>query len=201
MQQQPLEKKMKPFPMEPYNHNPSEVKFPEFCWDSSYSMASNRTIMANMDHRGKWSPGVFHPQHDPVLMMPFEERYPKNGMFNEVYGKNLTARSKAEFNPSVPSQETSLYFLFEGTLWSPSLPAGSDYSTPARQSPHSSNPSSLPSSPPTYNHNSVPFSKFGPIGTPDNRDRGTADQWKTDKPAMGGLGVDYLSATSSSESS
>ena len=57
-----------------------------------------------------------------------------------------------------------------------------DHSTPASQSPHSSNPSSLPSSPPTHNHNSVPFSKFGPIGTPDNRDRRTADRWKTDKP-------------------
>ena len=116
-----------------------------------------------------------------------------------------------------------------------------DHSTPASQSPHSSNPSSLPSSPPTHNHNSVPFSNFGPIGTPDNRDRRTADRWKTDKPgeiqtsllsrsertystlpwllafgndrttswiilissflAMGGFGIDYLSATSSSESS
>lgn len=57
-----------------------------------------------------------------------------------------------------------------------------DHSTPASQSPHSSNPSSLPSSPPTHNHNSVPFSNFGPIGTPDNRDRRAADRWKTDKP-------------------
>ncbi|XP_010638858.1 protein SMG7 isoform X6 [Fukomys damarensis] len=231
MQQQPLEKKMKPFPMEPYNHNPSEVKVPEFYWDSSYSMADNRAVMAqqaNMDRRGKRSPGVFRPEQDPVPRMPFEksllekpselmshsssflsltgfslnqERYPNNGMFNEVYGKNLTASSKAELNPSMPSQETSLYSLFEGTPWSPSLPASSDHSTPASQSPHSSNPSSLPSSPPTHNHNSVPFSNFGPIGTPDNRDRRTADRWKTDKPAMGGFGVDYLSATSSSESS
>lgn len=116
-----------------------------------------------------------------------------------------------------------------------------DHSTPASQSPHSSNPSSLPSSPPTHNHNSAPFSNFGPIGTPDNRDRRPADRWKTDKPgemhislstrwrgetcsdfawilvfttywtfcilaccyllAMGGFGVDYLSATPSSESS
>ncbi|XP_063095775.1 nonsense-mediated mRNA decay factor SMG7 isoform X7 [Cavia porcellus] len=231
MQQQPLEKKMKPFPMEPYNHNPSEVKVPEFYWDSSYSMADNRAIMAqqaNMDRRGKRSPGVFHPEQDPVPRMPFEksllekpselmshsssflsltgfslnqERYPNNSMFNEVYGKNLTASSKAELNPSMAPQETSLYSLFEGTPWSPSLPASSDHSTPASQSPHSSNPSSLPSSPPTHNHNSVPFSNFGPIGTPDNRDRRTADRWKTDKPAMGGFGVDYLSATSISESS
>ncbi|XP_046275505.1 nonsense-mediated mRNA decay factor SMG7 isoform X7 [Marmota monax] len=231
MQQQPLEKKMKPFPMEPYNHNPSEVKVPEFYWDSSYSMADNRAVMAqqaNMDRRGKRSPGVFRPEQDPVPRMPFEksllekpselmshsssflsltgfslnqERYPNNSMFNEVYGKNLTTSSKAELNPSVAPQETSLYSLFEGTPWSPSLPASSDHSTPASQSPHSSNPSSLPSSPPTHNHNSVPFSNFGPIGTPDNRDRRTADRWKTDKPAMGGFGVDYLSATSSSENS
>ncbi|ERE73619.1 protein SMG7 [Cricetulus griseus] len=231
IQQQPLEKKMKPFPMEPYNHNPSEVKVPEFYWDSSYSMADNRAVMAqqpNMDRRSKRSPGVFRPEQDPVPRMPFEksllekpselmshsssllsltgfsvnqERYPNSSMFNEVYGKNLTTSSKAELNPSVASQETSLYSLFEGTPWSPSLPASSDHSTPASQSPHSSNPSSLPSSPPTHNHNSAPFSNFGPIGTPDNRDRRPADRWKTDKPAMGGFGVDYLSTTSSSESS
>ncbi|XP_012969790.2 protein SMG7 isoform X5 [Mesocricetus auratus] len=231
IQQQPLEKKMKPFPMEPYNHNPSEVKVPEFYWDSSYSMADNRAVMAqqpNMDRRSKRSPGVFRPEQDPVPRVPFEksllekpselmshsssflsltgfsvnqERYPNSSMFNEVYGKNLTTSSKADLNPSVASQETSLYSLFEGTPWSPSLPASSDHSTPASQSPHSSNPSSLPSSPPTHNHNSAPFSNFGPIGTPDNRDRRPADRWKTDKPAMGGFGVDYLSATSSSESS
>ncbi|XP_052593152.1 nonsense-mediated mRNA decay factor SMG7 isoform X3 [Peromyscus californicus insignis] len=231
IQQQPLEKKMKPFPMEPYNHNPSEVKVPEFYWDSSYNVTDNRAVMAqqpNMDRRSKRSPGVFRPEQDPVPRMPFEksllekpselmshsssflsltgfsvnqERYPNSSMFNEVYGKNLTTSSKAELNPSVASQETSLYSLFEGTPWSPSLPASSDHSTPASQSPHSSNPSSLPSSPPTHNHNSAPFSNFGPIGTPDNRDRRPADRWKTDKPAMGGFGVDYLSATSSSESS
>lgn len=232
IQQQPLEKKMKPFPMEPYNHNPSEVKVPEFYWDSSYSMADNRAVMAqqpNMDRRSKRSPGVFRPEQDPVPRMPFEksllekpselmshsssflsltgfsvnqERYPNSSVFNEVYGKNLTASSKAELSPAVASsQETSLYSLFEGTPWSPSLPASSDHSTPASQSPHSSNPSSLPSSPPTHNHNSAPFSNFGPIGTPDNRDRRPADRWKTDKPAMGGFGVDYLSATSSSENS
>ncbi|KAL6041041.1 hypothetical protein STEG23_019181, partial [Scotinomys teguina] len=231
IQQQPLEKKMKPFPMEPYNHSPSEVKVPDFYWDSSYSVTDNRAVMAqppNMDRRSKRSPGVFRPEQDPVPRMPFEksllekpselmshsssflsltgfsvnqERYPNSSMFNEVYGKNLTTSSKAELNPSVASQETSLYSLFEGTPWSPSLPASSDHSTPASQSPHSSNPSSLPSSPPTHNHNSAPFSNFGPIGTPDNRDRRPTDRWKTDKPAMGGFGIDYLSATPSSESS
>ncbi|KAM7162139.1 nonsense-mediated mRNA decay factor SMG7 isoform 1-T1 [Macrochelys suwanniensis] len=231
MQQQPLEKKMKPFPMEPYNHNPSEVKMPEFYWDSSYGIADNRVVMAqqaNMDRRGKRPQGVFRPEQDTVPRMAFEksllekpselmsqsssflsltgfslnqERYPNSSMFNEVYGKNLNTSTKAEVTPSMAHQETSLYSLFEGTPWSPSLPASSDHSTPASQSPHSSNPSSLPSSPPTHNHNSVPFSNFGPIGTPDNRDRRIADRWKTDKPAMGGFGLDYLPATSSSSES
>ncbi|XP_042707227.1 nonsense-mediated mRNA decay factor SMG7 isoform X3 [Chrysemys picta bellii] len=231
MQQQPLEKKMKPFPMEPYNHNPSEVKMPEFYWDSSYGMADNRVVMAqqaSMDRRGKRPQGVFRPDQDTVPRMAFEksllekpselmsqsssflsltgfslnqERYPNSSMFNEVYGKNLNTSTKAEVTPSMAHQETSLYSLFEGTPWSPSLPASSDHSTPASQSPHSSNPSSLPSSPPTHNHNSVPFSNFGPIGTPDNRDRRIADRWKTDKPAMGGFGLDYLPATSSSSES
>ncbi|XP_077188734.1 nonsense-mediated mRNA decay factor SMG7 isoform X2 [Paroedura picta] len=228
-QQQPLEKKMKPFPMEPYNQNPSEVKVPEFYWDSY--MADSRVMMAqqqaNMDRRGKRQQGVFRPEQDAVPRMGFEksllekpsdlisqspsflsltgfslnqERYP-NSMFNEVYGKNLNASTKPDVTPAVAHQETSLYSLFEGTPWSPSLPASSDHSTPASQSPHSSNPSSLPSSPPTHNHNSIPFSNFGPIGTPDSRDRRVADRWKTDKPAMGGFGLDYLPATSSSSES
>ncbi|XP_075013048.1 nonsense-mediated mRNA decay factor SMG7 isoform X6 [Calonectris borealis] len=229
MQQQPLEKKMKPFPMEPYNQNPSEVKVPEYYWDSSYGMADNRVMaqQSNMDRRGKRQ-GVFRPEQDAVSRMTFEksllekpselmsqsssflslsgfslnqERYPNSSMFNEVYGKNMNTSTKTEVTPSVAHQETSLYSLFEGTPWSPSLPASSDHSTPASQSPHSSNPSSLPSSPPTHNHNSVPFSNFGPIGTPDNRDRRVADRWKTDKPAMGGFGLDYLPATSSSSES
>uniref|UniRef100_A0A8V5FNI1 Nonsense-mediated mRNA decay factor n=1 Tax=Melopsittacus undulatus TaxID=13146 RepID=A0A8V5FNI1_MELUD len=229
MQQQPLEKKMKPFPMEPYNQNPSEVRVPDYYWDSSYGMADNRVMaqQSNMDRRGKRQ-GVFRPEQDALSRMTFEksllekpselmsqsssflslsgfslnqERYPNNSMFNEVYGKNMNTSTKTEVTPSVAHQETSLYSLFEGTPWSPSLPASSDHSTPASQSPHSSNPSSLPSSPPTHNHNSVPFSNFGPIGTSDNRDRRVADRWKTDKPAMGGFGLDYLPATSSSSES
>ncbi|NXR05887.1 SMG7 protein, partial [Semnornis frantzii] len=231
MQQQPLEKKMKPFPMEPYNQNPSEVKVPEYYWDSSYGMADNRVMaqQSSMDRRGKRQ-GVFRPEQDAVSRMTFEksllekpselmsqsssflslsgfslnqERYPNNSMFNEVYGKSMNTSTKTEVTPSVAHQETSLYSLFEGTPWSPSLPASSDHSTPASQSPHSSNPSSLPSSPPTHNHNSVPFSNFGPIGTPDNRDRRVTDRWKTDKPgkSMGGFGLDYLPATSSSSES
>ncbi|XP_056353573.1 nonsense-mediated mRNA decay factor SMG7 isoform X3 [Oenanthe melanoleuca] len=229
MQQQPLEKKMKPFPMEPYNQNPSDVKVADYYWDSSYSMTDNRVMcqQSNLDRRGKRQ-GVFRSEQDAVSRMTFEksllekpselmsqsssflslsgfslnqERYPNNSMFNEVYGKNMNTSTKTEVTPSVAHQETSLYSLFEGTPWSPSLPASSDHSTPASQSPHSSNPSSLPSSPPTHNHNSVPFSNFGPIGTPDNRERRVADRWKTDKPAMGGFGLDYLPTTSSSSES
>lgn len=73
MQQQPLEKKMKPFPMEPYNQNPSEVKVPEYYWDSSYGMADNRVMaqQSNMDRRGKRQ-GVFRPEQDAVSRMTFE---------------------------------------------------------------------------------------------------------------------------------
>ncbi|XP_069497506.1 nonsense-mediated mRNA decay factor SMG7 isoform X6 [Ambystoma mexicanum] len=202
--QQPLEKKMKPFPMEPYNQVASEVKVPDMFWGeapaNTYSMAETRALMeqqATMDRRSKRPQGVFRPDQEAVARMAFEERYPNN-MFNEVYGKTLGTSTKTDMSPAMGHQETSLYSLFEGTPWSPSLPASSDHSTPASQSPHSSNPSSLPSSPPTHNHNSVSFSNFGPIGTPDNRDRRVADRWKTDKPAMGGFGLDYLTATSAS---
>ncbi|KAJ6650947.1 hypothetical protein lerEdw1_001420, partial [Lerista edwardsae] len=75
-QQQPLEKKMKPFPMEPYNHNPSEVKVPEFYWDS-YGMTDNRVVIAqqqvNIDRRGKRPQGVFRPEQDAVPRMGFED--------------------------------------------------------------------------------------------------------------------------------
>lgn len=60
-----------------------------------------------------------------LVVTAFQERYPNNSVFNEVYGKNLTTSSKAELNPSMAPQETSLYSLFEGTPWSPSLPASS----------------------------------------------------------------------------
>ena len=60
-----------------------------------------------------------------LVVIVFQERYPNNSVFNEVYGKNLTTSSKAELNPSMAPQETSLYSLFEGTPWSPSLPASS----------------------------------------------------------------------------
>ncbi|XP_040841282.1 protein SMG7 isoform X2 [Ochotona curzoniae] len=273
--QQPLEKKRKPFPLEPCHHSPSDASLPDFYWDSAYSMADSRAVV---DRRGKRAPAGFRLEQEPMPRVPFEgppsspllppdlleslaaledeeellfanppelypallgplaslpgrslfksllekpselmshsssflsltgfslnqERYPSSSVFNEVYGKNLTGSSKAELSPSLGPQETSLYSLFEGTPWSPSLPASSDQSTPASQSPHSSNPSSLPSSPPTHSHSSIPFSNFGPIGTPDNRERRTGDRWKTDKPAMGGFGIDYLSGPSSSESS
>uniref|UniRef100_A0A8C2F0V9 Nonsense-mediated mRNA decay factor n=1 Tax=Cyprinus carpio TaxID=7962 RepID=A0A8C2F0V9_CYPCA len=125
-----------------------------------------------------------------------ENSYQNNSIFSEAYGKNMAPVSK----PDIPMmhQEPSLYSLFEGTPWSPSLPASSDHSTPASQSPHSSNPSSLPSSPPTHSHGSLPFSNFGPIGTPDSRDRRGTDRWKADKTGVSGFGLDYLPSASSS---
>ncbi|XP_004573578.2 nonsense-mediated mRNA decay factor SMG7 isoform X1 [Maylandia zebra] len=134
----------------------------------------------------------------PIPGFPMQE-YNQNSIFSQAYGKNLPPSSKSDA-PMV-HQETSLYTLFEGTPWSPSLPASSDHSTPASQSPHSSNPSSLPSSPPTHNHGAMPFSNFGPIGTPDNRDRRGMDCWKASKSgAVGGFGLDYLPTTASSAS-
>uniref|UniRef100_A0A671PK95 Nonsense-mediated mRNA decay factor n=1 Tax=Sinocyclocheilus anshuiensis TaxID=1608454 RepID=A0A671PK95_9TELE len=125
-----------------------------------------------------------------------ESSYQNNSIFSEAYGKNMAPVSK----PDIPMmhQEPSLYSLFEGTPWSPSLPASSDHSTPASQSPHSSNPSSLPSSPPTHSHGSLLFSNFGPIGTPDSRDRRGTDRWKADKTGVSGFGLDYLPSASSS---
>ncbi|XP_043114627.1 protein SMG7 isoform X1 [Puntigrus tetrazona] len=125
-----------------------------------------------------------------------ESSYQNNSIFSEAYGKNMAPASK----PDIPMmhQEPSLYSLFEGTPWSPSLPASSDHSTPASQSPHSSNPSSLPSSPPTHSHSSLPISNFGPIGTPDSRDRRGTDRWKADKTGVSGFGLDYLPSASSS---
>ncbi|XP_053325825.1 nonsense-mediated mRNA decay factor SMG7 isoform X3 [Spea bombifrons] len=282
-QQPPLEKKMKPFPMEAYNQNTADVKMSDYYWgdNSSYNMNDNRALLAQQslnNQRVKRPPAGYRPVPDSMTRMPFEEpkrspllppdllkslaaleeeeelafspppdlypallgplaslpgrslfksllekpselishptsflslsgfslsqeRFPNNSVFNEVYSKSSCSSTKPEVCPPLGQQETSLYSLFEGKPWSPSLPASSDHSTPASQSPHSSNPSSLPSSPPTHNHNSQPFSNFGPIGTPDNRDRRTVDRWKTDKPAMGGFGLDYLSVTSSSENS
>ncbi|CAB1317555.1 unnamed protein product [Coregonus sp. 'balchen'] len=129
----------------------------------------------------------------PLSGFPIQESsYQNNSIFSQAYGKNMAPNPK----PDAPMlhQEPSLYSLFEGTPWSPSLPASS-----ASQSPHSSNPSSLPSSPPTHNHGSVPFSNFGPIGTPDSRDRRMVDRWKVEKTvAVSGFGLDYLPAASSS---
>ncbi|XP_067385471.1 nonsense-mediated mRNA decay factor SMG7 isoform X2 [Channa argus] len=158
-------------------------------------------------------PNIFMPNHSrmesspevvsqsssllPISGFPMQDY--QNSIFSQAYGKNLPPSSKPEA-PMV-HQEPSLYSLFEGTPWSPSLPASSDHSTPASQSPHSSNPSSLPSSPPTHNHGAMPFSNFGPIGTPDSRDRRVVDRWKADKTAVSGFGLDYLPAAASSATS
>lgn len=204
-----------------------DVKMQDFYWDPSYRMGDGLAVMADRMKR----PGSMCSEQDasagprgppfelpnqarmesgpevisqsssllPMSGFPMQE-YNQNSIFSQAYGKNLPPSSK----PDAPMmhQEPSLYSLFEGTPWSPSLPASSDHSTPASQSPHSSNPSSLPSSPPTHNHGAMPFSNFGPIGTPDSRDRRVVDRWKAEKPgAVSGFGLDYLPAAASSAAS
>lgn len=205
------------------------VKMQDFYWEPSYRIGDGLAVMA--DRMKMPPPGGICPEQDPSAGprgAPFElpnqsrmesgpevisqsssllpmtgfpmQEFNQNSIFSQAYGKNLPPSSK----PDAPMmhQEPSLYSLFEGTPWSPSLPASSDHSTPASQSPHSSNPSSLPSSPPTHNHGAMPFSNFGPIGTPDSRDRRVVDRWKTDKTgAVSGFGLDYLPAAASSAAS
>ncbi|XP_045897763.1 protein SMG7-like, partial [Micropterus dolomieu] len=208
-----------------------KIKYPnmqDFYWEPSYRIGDGLAVMADRIKRPP--PGGICSEQDPSAGPrgpPFElpnqtrmengpevisqssllpmsgfpmQEYNQNSIFSQAYGKNLPPSSK----PDTPMmhQEPSLYSLFEGTPWSPSLPASSDHSTPASQSPHSSNPSSLPSSPPTHNHGAMPFSNFGPIGTPDSRDRRVVDRWKADKTgAVSGFGLDYLPASASSAAS
>ncbi|XP_018534504.1 nonsense-mediated mRNA decay factor SMG7 isoform X4 [Lates calcarifer] len=206
-----------------------DVKMQDFYWEPSYRMGDSLAVMA--DRMKRPPPGGICSEQDastgprgppfelpnqtrmesgpevvsqsssllPISGFPMQE-YNQNSIFSQAYGKNLPPSSK----PDAPMvhQEPSLYSLFEGTPWSPSLPASSDHSTPASQSPHSSNPSSLPSSPPTHNHGAMPFSNFGPIGTPDSRDRRVVDRWKAEKTgAVSGFGLDYLPAAASSAAS
>ncbi|XP_047223032.1 nonsense-mediated mRNA decay factor SMG7 isoform X2 [Girardinichthys multiradiatus] len=212
-----LDKKMK-FP---------DVKMQDFYWEPSYRMDRMGEGLAMMVERMKRPPpgGLCGEQEVPagprgatfelpnqsrmessqevvsqsssllpITGFPMQE-FNHTSIFSRAYGKNLPPSSK----PDAPmmQQEPSLYSLFEGNPWSPSLPASSDHSTPASQSPHSSNPSSLPSSPPTHNHGAVSFSNFGPIGTPDSRDRRVLDRWKAEKPGTG-FGLDYLPAAATS---
>nr|XP_020479581.1 protein SMG7 isoform X3 [Monopterus albus] len=181
------------------------------------SAAPGPNIFLPNQTRMESGPEVVSPSSSllPISGFPMQE-YNQNSIFSQAYGRNLAPSSK----PDTPilHQEPSLYSLFEGTPWSPSLPASS-----ASQSPHSSNPSSLPSSPPTHSHGAMPFSNFGPIGTPDSRDRRVVDRWKADKPGEGmrvtwtsqihlnrlsrnkrvvsGFGLDYLPAAASSAAS
>lgn len=56
------------------------------------------------------------------LALCFQE-FNQKSIFSQFYGKNLPPSSKPD-TPMV-QQEPSLYSLFEGTPWSPSLPASS----------------------------------------------------------------------------
>uniref|UniRef100_A0A8D0DE38 Nonsense-mediated mRNA decay factor n=1 Tax=Sander lucioperca TaxID=283035 RepID=A0A8D0DE38_SANLU len=120
----------------------------------------------------------------PMSGFPMQE-YNQNSIFSQAYGKNLPPSSKLD--APMMHQEPSLYSLFEGTPWSPSLPASSDHSTPATCRPP----------PPTHNHGAMPFSNFGPIGTPDSRDRRGVDRWKHDKTGESPAGSNYSSSDSS----
>ncbi|XP_038650536.1 protein SMG7 isoform X4 [Scyliorhinus canicula] len=227
-QQVQMEKNRKTFAMESFTQNPSDVqKLQDFAWD--YDMRHMMGHQLSNDRIVKRQPGVYRTDQDSMSRMqsyempnrsrlerpselitsssllslpPFslnQENSQNNSIFSEVYGKNLAPSGKSENALPQAFHEASCYSLFDGNPWSPSLPASSDHSTPASQSPHSSNPSSLPSSPPTHNQNS--FSGFGPIGTPDNSERRLTDRWnmkRTDKPVMSGFGLDYLPAASSS---
>ncbi|XP_059200225.1 nonsense-mediated mRNA decay factor SMG7 isoform X1 [Centropristis striata] len=210
---------------------PNVNKMQDFYWEPTYRMGDGLAVMA--DRMKRPPPGGICSEQDgsagprgppfelpnqtrmesgpevvsqsssllPMSGFPMQE-YNQNSIFSQAY-RNLPPSSK----PDAPMMHEggALYSLFEVNPWSPSLPASSDHSTPASQSPHSSNPSSLPSSPPTHNHGAMPFSNFGPIGTPDSRDRRVVDRWKADKTdktgAVSGFGLDYLPAAASSAAS
>uniref|UniRef100_A0A7N8YC70 Nonsense-mediated mRNA decay factor n=1 Tax=Mastacembelus armatus TaxID=205130 RepID=A0A7N8YC70_9TELE len=167
-----------------------DVKMQDFYWESSYRMGDGPAVMADRMKRPSPSANC-SDQNAPSgpRRPPFEvsfsqcscnqdvcvcvQEYNPNSIFRQAYGKNLPPSSK----PDVPmvNQELSFYSLFERTPWSPSLPASSASPlippTPAACRPP----------PPTHNHGAMPFSNFGPIGTPDSRDCRLMDRRKTDK--------------------
>lgn len=83
--------------MEPYNQNPSEVKVPEYYWDSSYGMADNRVMaqQSNMDRRGKRQ-GVFRPEQDAVSRMTFEVK------IHAISGENEQGSDIPDSSRSLP---------------------------------------------------------------------------------------------------
>uniref|UniRef100_A0A7N8WL38 Nonsense-mediated mRNA decay factor n=1 Tax=Mastacembelus armatus TaxID=205130 RepID=A0A7N8WL38_9TELE len=187
-----------------------DVKMQDFYWESSYRMGDGPAVMADRMKRPSPSANC-SDQNAPSgpRRPPFEVKldssnmcesrtwfslweYNPNSIFRQAYGKNLPPSSK----PDVPmvNQELSFYSLFERTPWSPSLPASSASPlippTPAACRPP----------PPTHNHGAMPFSNFGPIGTPDSRDCRLMDRRKTDK-TVSGVGLDYLPTGASSAAS
>uniref|UniRef100_A0A8C5A9M2 Nonsense-mediated mRNA decay factor n=1 Tax=Gadus morhua TaxID=8049 RepID=A0A8C5A9M2_GADMO len=214
-QQQPyfLSPQAPPGPLDNSNKGmkfPDVVQMQDYYWEqAAYRMGGGERGLGKRPPPGGFCPEADAPSAAGPRGAPFEVRHvlcvePRVGLvtlrpsciFSQAYGHQLAPHPK----PDAPMmhQEPSLYSLFEGTPWSPSLPASSDQSTPASQSPHSSNPSSLPSSPPTHSHAATPFSNFGPIGTPDSRDRRLLDRWKTDKTGKAGSTRQLLSIWSSS---
>jgi len=56
-----------------------------------------------------------------------QENFQNNSIFSQAYGHSLAPNHKPDGSGGLPMmhQEPSLYSLFEGTPWSPSLPASS----------------------------------------------------------------------------
>ncbi|TSO57283.1 Protein SMG7 [Bagarius yarrelli] len=135
-------------------------------------------------------------------VFPIQENYQNNSIFSEAYGKNVASTPKTDV--PMMHQEPSLYSLFEGTPWSPSLPASSGSFCIGRSLDPSKPvpPLVQPEQPAIITSYSQPwcsalFQFFGPIGTPDSRDRRTVDRWKPEKSGASGFGLDYLPAGSS----
>uniref|UniRef100_A0A3P9Q277 Nonsense-mediated mRNA decay factor n=1 Tax=Poecilia reticulata TaxID=8081 RepID=A0A3P9Q277_POERE len=140
-----MDKKMK-FP---------DVKMQDFYWEPSYRMDRMGEGLALMAERMKRAPpagmcvepegpaGPRGPAYElpsqsrmdssqeavsqpssllPVAGFPMQD-FTQNSIFSQAYGKNLPPGSKAD--APMMQQEPSLYSLFEGNPWSPSLPASS----------------------------------------------------------------------------
>ncbi|TRZ04236.1 hypothetical protein DNTS_029924 [Danionella cerebrum] len=147
----------------------------------------------------------FEEEEELLFTKPHDFYQALAGPLNSAPGRNMFLPNQPRLDSGVdvmgPSSLLPRFSIQESSYQNNSIFSEAyDHSTPASQSPHSSNPSSLPSSPPTHSHShgSLPFSNFGPIGTPDSRDRRGNDRWKTEKPGMSGFGLDYLPSSSSS---
>lgn len=77
--QPPMEKKVKPFPMDTYNQSSAEMKISDFYWrdQSSYSLNDNRSLLAQQsvnNQRSQRQSTGYRTGQDAVTRMPFEVR-------------------------------------------------------------------------------------------------------------------------------